>query len=203
MNISSPHLVVSAALLILLGAGCAATSSGTVSTSPPPAQEAVTNPTPAPTPIVDADGGKETTSSAAREKKEFEAQHKTAGSEGVLAVHGEATYETFSKTKYQAALAAHEPIFLYFYANWCPTCREQEPRNEEVFKSFSSHVHGFRVHTLDNEVSSDDQALAKQFNIYVQHTAIFIDKNGKEIKRTIGTQSNEQLETSLKLIATL
>ncbi|GEM_PF-1245755 len=192
MKISPYHLIVSAALLVMLGAGCGATSPSTVSTPPPPAQKAVTNPSPSPTPIVDADGGKETTSSAAREKKEFEEQQKK----------GVAVYESFSTIKYQAALAAHEPIFLYFYANWCPTCREQEPRNVEVFKSFSGHVHGFRVHTLDNEVSSDDKAMAQQFNIYVQHTAIFMDKNGKEIKRTIGTQSNEQLETSLKLIAT-
>ena len=146
-------MIASAALLMTVGAGCAAT--------PSPSQQATTPANPS----------------------------------------SVAAYEPFTLSKYQAALAAHEPIFLYFYANWCPFCREQDPRNVEVLKDFSGRVHGFRVNYNDSDTDADEKALANTFRVTYQHTGVFFDQNGQEIKRTIGTQSNEQLQADLKLIA--
>lgn len=112
-------------------------------------------------------------------------------------------YEPFVLAKHQAARAAGEPLYLYFYANWCPTCREQEPRNVEVFKNFSGRVHGFRINFNDSDTDQDEKAMAEQFRVPYQHTAIFLDKNGTEIKRVIGKQSSEDLEAALKLISNL
>ncbi len=109
-------------------------------------------------------------------------------------------YEDFSSNKYQAAIANNEPIYLYFWATWCPTCRAQAPINEHVFNSYNGFVHAFRINILDNDVSAEEEAIAKQWNVTRQHTAVLIDKNGNEAKRTIGTRSETQLLNDLELI---
>jgi len=109
-------------------------------------------------------------------------------------------YEDFTQAKFEAALAAGEPIYLWFWATWCPTCRAQAPINEHVFNSYNGFVHVFRVNILDNNVDADEDALAKTYNVARQHTSILIDKNGTEAKRTIGTRSNTQLINDLESI---
>jgi len=111
-----------------------------------------------------------------------------------------AIYEDFTQAKYDAAIAAGEPIYLFFFANWCPTCRDQEPVNEQVFSSYPKFFHAFRVHVLDNKVSTDEDNLAKQFKVTRQHTMILIDSNGTEVARTIGTRSAAQLQNDLTKI---
>ena len=109
-------------------------------------------------------------------------------------------YEDFTQAKYDAAIAAGEPIYLYFWATWCPTCRAQTPINERLFNSYNGFIHAFKINILDNDVDAEEDAIAKKFNVNRQHTAILIDKSGNEVKRTIGTRSNTQLINDLELI---
>jgi thioredoxin 1 len=109
-------------------------------------------------------------------------------------------YEDFTQAKYEAAIAAGDPVYLYFFATWCPTCRAQAPINERLFNTYNGFVHAFRINILDNEVNNEEEAIAKQFNVNRQHTAVLIDKSGNEAKRTVGTRSNTQLINDLELI---
>jgi thioredoxin len=109
-------------------------------------------------------------------------------------------YEDFTQAKYDVAITSGDPVYLYFFATWCPTCRGQAPVNERLFSSYNGFVHAFRVNILDNDVNAEEEAIAKQYNVNRQHTSILIDKKGNEAKRTIGTRSNTQLLNDLELI---
>lgn len=112
----------------------------------------------------------------------------------------DATYEPFTQGAYDQAVANGDPIFLYFYANWCPFCKEQDPRNQRIFETYGKRVRGFRVNYNDSDTDSAERALAERFKVVYQHTGIYL-KNGKdEAKRTIGTESDAALTANLDLI---
>lgn len=113
---------------------------------------------------------------------------------------GDSTYAPFTAETYQAARAAGKPIYLFFYANWCPTCKEQEPRNTALLPTVPGDIQGFRVNYNDSDVDATEKALAKEFGVTYQHTAFFLDGKGKTVKKVIGTQSNEALKKDLAAI---
>jgi thiol:disulfide interchange protein len=110
------------------------------------------------------------------------------------------TYQPYTKAAYEAAKASGKPIFLFFYANWCPTCREQEPRLQRVVPTHKGGVVGLRVNYNDTETDEDEKALAKEFGVTYQHTGFFIDASGSVQKKTIGTFSDTQTVEYLDLI---
>lgn len=112
----------------------------------------------------------------------------------------DSTYTPFTQTAYNEARAQNAPIFLFFYANFCPTCKEQDPRNQHILPTIGGDLRGFRVNFNDSETDADERALAKEFGVTYQHTAFFLDRNGKLLKKVIGTQSNEALTQDLRAL---
>jgi len=111
------------------------------------------------------------------------------------------SYQPYTKSAYEAAKLANKPIFLFFYANWCPTCREQDPRLQSVVPQHKGGVVGFRVNFKDTETDADETALAKEFGVPYQHTGFFIGKDGVVKHKTIGTITNAQTIEYLDLIS--
>lgn len=75
---------------------------------------------------------------------------------------------------------------LYFYANWCPTCR---PANEEFISnqdSIPARVSIIRVNYNDDETDSEEKALAEQYGITYQHTFVQINERGEEVTKWNG-----------------
>lgn len=107
-------------------------------------------------------------------------------------------YEPFDQTKYKTALTSHQPIYLYFFASWCSTCQEQDSRNTLALQTLNGRVHGFQVRYNDGTESAEEKKLAEDFHVEAQSTGIFLSSEGKEVKRMIGTESAEQLRTSLE-----
>lgn len=112
-----------------------------------------------------------------------------------------ASYEPFTQAAYDQAVANGEPIFLFFYASWCPFCQEQEPRNQEVFAGYGKFVRGFRVNYKDSDTDASETAMAAAFKVTYQHTAVYLKNGTDEVKRTVGTESNDSLVKNLDLIA--
>lgn len=113
------------------------------------------------------------------------------------------SYQPFTLAAYNAAKAAGRPILLYFYANWCPLCRPQEPVNVDLFGDpgiLPLGIAGFRVNYNDDETDDDERALARQLGVNYQHTFITVARDGKEKWRTTGTQNREQLVSQLQTI---
>ena len=74
---------------------------------------------------------------------------------------------------------------LYFTADWCNPCKKVKPIVEEMNKD---SIIKFQMIDVDLEME-----LTKKFEIRSVPTFI-LTKNGKEIKRTTGAQTREQLE---------
>lgn len=111
-----------------------------------------------------------------------------------------ATYETYTKARYDAALASGKPTVLFFYANWCPTCKAEEPTVKTIVADTNVPLNVIRVNTLDSDTDADEKALAKDYDIFIQHTFVFLDKNGNEVDRSIGTQGETQLRTKINAL---
>jgi thiol:disulfide interchange protein DsbD len=80
----------------------------------------------------------------------------------------------------RSASAAHQPVMLDFYADWCTSCKEMQrftfndPQVREALKS----VRLLRADVTAN--NADDQALLHQFQIYGPPTIAFYDAQGNE-----------------------
>lgn len=100
-------------------------------------------------------------------------------------------YYEYTATDYQAARTARRPIFLFFYANWCPTCAQQEPivkqlMSEIVDESKLDDIVAFRVNYNDNATSKDEEQLANDFGVRYQHTMFALGEDGKTVKKFLG-----------------
>jgi len=88
----------------------------------------------------------------------------------------------YNKADYDAAIASDKLVVLYFYANWCPLCKEElasatYPAFNELM---TDKVVGMRINYKDSDTDKDEENLARQYGIAYQHTKVLV-KNGKQI----------------------
>ncbi len=102
-------------------------------------------------------------------------------------------YYRYSKEAYQAAVNEKAIVYLYFYANWCPICRESRPKILEAFNKMNfDDVIGFEVHFNDDQVTDEDKEITRNYQIPYQHTTI-IAKNGEQVFKSLEELSTERL----------
>jgi len=90
----------------------------------------------------------------------------------------------FNEPDYQKAIASDKLVVLYFYANWCPSCKIEFPKMQSAFDELSGdNVVGFRVNYNDNQTDKAEKALAKEFGVAYQHTKVFV-KNGERVLKS-------------------
>jgi len=89
----------------------------------------------------------------------------------------------FQKADYDKAIQSGRLVVLYFYANWCPTCKAEFPLMQSAFNELTTdQVIGFRVNYKDNETDKDEEALARQFGVAYQHTKVFVRSGERVLK---------------------
>jgi thiol-disulfide isomerase/thioredoxin len=90
----------------------------------------------------------------------------------------------FNKADYDKAIQSNKLVVLYFYASWCPNCREEFPKMETAFNNLApDQVVGFRLNYKDPDTDSDEISISKQFGIAYQHTKVFL-KDGKVVLKS-------------------
>lgn len=103
---------------------------------------------------------------------------------GEVLAGDEAKLLDFNIADYEKALASDKLIALYFYANWCPTCKVEFPKMQEAFNELeTSEVVGFRVNFNDNQTDSFEKGLAREFGVAYQHTKVFV-RGGERILKS-------------------
>lgn len=90
----------------------------------------------------------------------------------------------FNKADYDTALKSDKLVVLYFYADWCPLCKDEVANS--LYPAFNEladdRTVGFRVNYKDSGTDLVETALAKEFGIGYQHTKVFLKKGVRVLK---------------------
>lgn len=89
--------------------------------------------------------------------------------------------------------AATNRRVLFFYANWCPTCRPTDADLSANKSKIPEDVTVIRVNYNDTDTDQEEKDLAKQYGVTYQHTFVQIDGQGNEITKWNGGQTDELL----------
>ncbi|EGB15717.1 alkyl hydroperoxide reductase/ Thiol specific antioxidant/ Mal allergen [Pseudodesulfovibrio mercurii] len=91
---------------------------------------------------------------------------------------------------------AGRPTMLFFWASWCPSCKQQIPELEELRKTKGDKINIVALsvdenrdaltrymdkHPMDVPVYWGDQAVARKFRVEAIPTLVIFDKTGKQI----------------------
>lgn len=83
---------------------------------------------------------------------------------------------------------------LFFYANWCPTCKPADESFAQKTAQLPPDVTVIRVNYNDNQTDQAEKDLAKKYGVTYQHTFVQIDANGNEVTKWNGGHLEELLQ---------
>ncbi len=101
-------------------------------------------------------------------------------------------YVPFSPTALSQAAGSRRVLF--FYANWCPTCKPADADFTANAAQLPSDVTLIRVNYNDTETDQAEKDLAKKYGVTYQHTYVQLDAQGNVVTKWNGGQMKELLE---------
>ena len=112
------------------------------------------------------EAGTETPEQEAMEKKNA-AMEKTDDSK-IMDKSANSRYVTYSKTVYDEASSQRR--VLYFYANWCPSCKVANEDFTANPNKIPEDVVVIRTNYNDTDTDQEEKDLAKKYAVTYQHT---------------------------------
>lgn len=92
----------------------------------------------------------------------------------------------FEQSDYEYALANNKKIAFLFFADWCPTCRN-EIKNA-VIPAFSELENDdlvtFLVNIEDRNTDKFEEALQREFQVLGRHVKVFVGQDGEVIQKS-------------------
>lgn len=98
----------------------------------------------------------------------------------------------FDQASYVQALAAGKPVVVYLHADWCPTCRAQQPIVDRLSKEPRLKDVTIYVADFDKET-----ALEKSLKVTQQSTFV-VFKQGHEVTRSTGQTTEPAIRAVLE-----
>ena len=99
---------------------------------------------------------------------------------------------TFEEKNFEEeVLKAEGKVLVDFYADWCGPCRMMSPVIDEIAEEMGDSIKVCKIN-IDEE-----QNLAVKYNVMSIPTFIVL-KAGKEVDRSVGVQSKEEIKGMLK-----
>ena len=108
-----------------------------------------------------------------------------------FATTGSAASKPYDQAGFDAAQAVGKPILVEIHADWCPTCRAQEPVISELLKEPKNA--NFVVLRVDFDKQKD---VLKRFRTMYQSTLI-VFKGKKEVSRSTGETRKDEIAAQL------
>ena len=88
-----------------------------------------------------------------------------------------------------------KPVLMDFYADWCGPCHQQSPIIDELRQRMGDQVD---IRKIDVSIDSEQtRRYAAKYDIQFVPTLV-IEKDGAFIRKLVGVQSLETLESILK-----
>ena len=94
------------------------------------------------------------------------------------------TYAPFTQSAFDRAKDSKRVIF--FFANWCPTCKPIDTELTANTAKIPAGVEIFRVNYNDTETDATDKDLAAKYAVTYQHTFVQVDAEGNEVTKWNG-----------------
>ena len=111
-------------------------------------------------------------------------------------------------------LYMEKPVYLNFWASWCPPCVKEMPHIENMYKKYGDKVN-FVVVSVDSKeeqarafdsksdftmpiYTGDINRLSDDYGLSAIAVSILIDTHGKIVKRTVGGMDEAALEKFIK-----
>jgi cytochrome c biogenesis protein CcmG/thiol:disulfide interchange protein DsbE len=126
------------------------------------------------------------------------------------------TQPTASGTKLSLASLRGKPVYLNFFATWCPPCNEEAPDVNALQKQFAPRgLQVVGVDELENAKKAkqfvekyalvypavvDDGTLNSQYNVNGLPVHVFIDRSGVIRKIKVGEMSKAEIAASIRAI---
>lgn len=98
----------------------------------------------------------------------------------------------FNQAQYEQAVAADKPVVVYFHADWCPTCRAQQPIIDKLLGEPQ-----FKPVTLFEADFDTETALEKALRVTQQSTFV-VFKQGHEATRSTGQTQEAAIRAVLQ-----
>jgi thiol-disulfide isomerase/thioredoxin len=110
----------------------------------------------------------------------------------------------FNQTDYDNAISADKLVLLYFFANWCPICKEEFEQTKKAFDVLDDPgVVGFRVNYKDSETTKDEEAIAREHGVAYQHTKVFVRGDRRLKKSPEGYPTVEHYISTIKQVQSI
>ncbi|MFN7729805.1 MAG: thioredoxin family protein [Bdellovibrio sp.] len=106
----------------------------------------------------------------------------------LFAFSANADFRPYAKTDFESAMTAGNTVVVDFHANWCPTCKKQEPALNEIV-----NMKGYEKVVALKADFDQEKELKKSLNVSKQST-IIVFKGGKEVGRNTGVTAKDELK---------
>jgi cytochrome c biogenesis protein CcmG/thiol:disulfide interchange protein DsbE len=113
-----------------------------------------------------------------------------------------------------SSLHGDKPLYINFWASWCPPCVKEMPEIDNLYKKYGDKIN-FAAISVDTNVADakafaeksqlqvpvytgDVRALSQDYQISAIPVSIILDKNGKILAHKVGGMSEAELEKFLE-----
>lgn len=100
-----------------------------------------------------------------------------------------ASYEEYSPEKMEKAKEGK--VVIFFYANWCTTCRGHE---KSILENIEDLPEGLTILKADFDTETE---LKKKYGVRFQHSFVQVDENGEMLKGWLSGQTIEDITSNL------